>query len=226
MPEQQDHVCLVQAQSLQRIFRQGGEDLIALAEASCQVAPGDRIAIRGPSGSGKSTLLHLLAGLDTPSSGKVSWPARDGTGALRPAYLTIALQTPDLLPALTVGENVALPLLLNGAEPQEAHEQALEILQKLDLAGLADQLPEELSGGQAQRAVLARALVTRPRLILADEPTGQLDHPTAGSLFDRLFELLEKSDCALVIATHDRFVSDRMATQWSMQQGILTGETR
>ena len=214
----------VQAHGLRRVFRQGGQDLVALSEASCVIQPGDRIAISGPSGSGKSTLLHLLAGLDNPTSGSLSWPALGERKTLRPTYISIALQMPDLLPPLTVAENVALPLLLKQAGPQEAQAAAYDILEKLGLAELADQLPEELSGGQAQRVVLARALVTRPRLILADEPTGQLDHPTARAFFDRLFTVLDENS-ALVVATHDPSVAERMDHTWNMRQGILTGAT-
>ncbi|MEP6895733.1 MAG: ATP-binding cassette domain-containing protein [Chloroflexota bacterium] len=111
MPQSQTNSTLVRASSLQRNFKQGGEELTALVEVSCTIAPRDRIAITGPSGSGKSTLLHLLAGLDVPSSGNLGWPAHQTHQPLRPAYISIALQTPDLLPALTVVENVSLPLL-------------------------------------------------------------------------------------------------------------------
>jgi len=215
----------VLAHALQRVFRQAGQELVALSEASCVIRPGDRIAISGPSGSGKSTLLHLLAGLDEPTAGSLSWPALGERQSLRPAYVSIALQVPDLLPPLTAAENVALPLLLNQAAPEQAQAAALDILEKLDLAELAGQLPEELSGGQAQRVVLARALVTHPRLVLADEPTAQLDHPTARDFFDRLLAVLD-DDSALVVATHDPSVAKRMELSWNMRQGILTGATR
>jgi ABC-type lipoprotein export system ATPase subunit len=226
MSETRTNRPLIEARSLSRVFRQGGEDLVALSEAYCTIKPGDRIAIVGPSGSGKSTLLHLLAGLDKPTSGSLAWPAIEAGQSLRPAYLSIALQMPDLLPALTVEENVSLPLLLNRASQVEAIEAAYEILEKFELEDFSDQLPEELSGGQAQRVVLARALVSRPRLILADEPTGQLDHPTAKLMFDHVLGFVEKADCALVIATHDQSISERMATQWKMHQGNLTSAAR
>lgn len=211
----------VQATGVGRIFRQGGEDIQALSNVNCIISPWDCIAITGPSGSGKSTLLQLLAGLDSPSSGNLSWPARQDGQPLRPAYLSIALQTPDLLPALTVLENVELPLLLMHKLAEEAERAAREILDRLGLADLSDQLPEELSGGQAQRVTLARALVTHPRLILADEPTGQLDHPTANVLFDALLTFLNDDDTALVIATHDQAIAERMSIQWKIERGIL-----
>jgi ABC-type lipoprotein export system ATPase subunit len=221
MISEQTGSALVQASALQRVFKQGGRQIDALTDANCTISPGDRIAITGPSGSGKSTLLHLLAGLDVPSSGGLSWPAHQARGSLRPSYLSIALQMPDLLPALTVAENVALPLLLMQMPPDESQSAASNLLKELDLANLADQLPEELSGGQAQRVSLARSLVACPRLVLADEPTGQLDHPTAHRLFDLIFEVLDNSDTAFVIATHDRAVADRMSTQWKIERGVL-----
>jgi ABC-type lipoprotein export system ATPase subunit len=216
---------LLQAQALRRIFRQGRMDIIAVSDASCTIRPGDRIAIIGPSGSGKSTLLHLLAGLDQPTSGTLSWPAFGSRDNLRPKYIGVALQIPGLLPPLTVAENIALPLLLSQVAPEEAQAKAYKVLEELDLSNIADKLPEEISGGQAQRVALTRALVTRPCLILADEPTGQLDHPTAQHLFDLLFASLAGTQTALVIATHDPAVAERLDCIWKMHQGNLTGLT-
>src|SRR5258708_147486 len=158
MTETRSTSAYIEAHALRRVFPQGGQDLVAVTKASCTIRPGDHIAIRGPSGSGKSTLLHLFAGLDSPTSGEISWPACATPKRLRPAYISIALQVPDLMPPLTVLENVSLPLLLNGSMQKEAQSAAFEILKDLDLADLAYQLPEELSGGQAQRVVLSRAL--------------------------------------------------------------------
>lgn len=212
----------MQADDVGRVFRQSGQDLIAVSEASCMIFPSERIAITGPSGSGKSTLLHIFAGLDQPTSGTIIWPALGSPGNLRPTQIGVALQAPGLLPPLTVVENVSLPLLLGNVNPEQAETAALHILQELELEDLADQLPEELSGGQAQRVALARAVVTRPRLILADEPTGQLDHPTAQRFFDLLFALLVGSDTALVIATHDVSIAERFTCVWKIRQGVLT----
>jgi len=216
---------LVLAQSLRRVFHQGGADIVAVSDASCTIQPGDRIAITGPSGSGKSTLLHLFAGLDQPSAGALSWPALGPRESLRPTQIGVSLQMPGLLPSLTVAENVALPLLLSQAAPEQARAAARRILAEQDLAALADKLPEELSGGQAQRVSLIRALVVRPRLILADEPTGQLDHPTAQHMLDLLLATLGGSASALVIATHDPSIAERLDRVWNMHQGALTGNT-
>jgi ABC-type lipoprotein export system ATPase subunit len=214
---------LVQAQALRRVFRQGGTDIVAVSKANCTILPRDRVAIIGPSGSGKSTLIHLFAGLDQPTSGALCWPALGAKDGLRPTQIAVALQMPGLLPPLTVAENVALPLLLCQVAPKEARAAAHRILEEQDLASLAGKLPEELSGGQAQRVALARSLVTRPRLILADEPTGQLDHPTAQHMLDLLFSTLEGSSTALVITTHDPSIAQRLDRVWTMHQGILTG---
>lgn len=216
-------VALAATQHARRIYQRGAAMVVALQDATCMIAPGDRIALVGRSGSGKSTLLHLLGGLDTPTSGTVAWPALGARDSLRPTKVAFVFQMPSLLPPLTVIENVELPLLLGGADPLTARAAAQQALAQMELATLADQLPEELSGGQAQRVAVARALAYRPRLILADEPTGQLDRPTAQHLFDVLLAALEGTDTALVVATHDLTVADRMQHAWQMRQGILEG---
>jgi ABC-type lipoprotein export system ATPase subunit len=214
---------LLEAKSLHRIFTQGDQAVTAVFDISCVICPGNQIAIIGPSGSGKSTLLHLFAGLDQPTSGAITWPALGDPSNLRPAYIGVAPQVPGLLPPLNVLENVALPLLLQDIEPEEARCIAGSYLELLELNDLADQLPEELSGGQAQRIALARALVTQPRLILADEPTGQLDHPTAQKLFDLLFSAIADRGIALVVTTHDPAVAERFDQVWQIHQGRLKG---
>jgi len=204
-----------------RVFGANGSEVVALQHATCRIQRGDRIALVGPSGSGKSTLLHLLAALDEPTTGTVTWPALGERNALRPSKISFVFQTESLLAPLTVLENIEVPRLLAGSNANEARNDASEILGALDLGALADKLPEEISGGQAQRAAVARSLITRPALILADEPTGQLDHHTAAHLLDLLLRRLEGSDTALVIATHDPVVAGRMKMQWTMDHGVL-----
>jgi len=204
-----------------RVFGANGSEVVALQHATCRIHRGDRIALVGPSGSGKSTLLHLLAALDEPTTGTVTWPALGERNTLRPSKISFVFQTESLLAPLTVLENIEVPRLLAGSNANEARNDASEILGALDLGALADKLPEEISGGQAQRAAVARSLITRPALILADEPTGQLDHHTAAHLLDLLLRRLEGSDTALVIATHDPVVAGRMKTQWTMDHGVL-----
>jgi ABC-type lipoprotein export system ATPase subunit len=211
---------LVSAEDVARTFGRGRTAVVAVHGASCQVFPGDQIALVGPSGSGKSSLLHLLAGLDQPTVGRVSWP---GLGAhpsqLPPGTVGLIFQGPSLLPDLDVAENVALPLLLAGRPEHEAVDRTSQLLVRLGLADLAGQLPEELSGGQAQRAAVARALVGNPRLVLADEPTGQLDHASAAVVVDLLVRTAEQVGAGLVIATHDLAVADKLSTRWTMVDG-------
>lgn len=204
-----------------RTYTRGSTTVVALRSATCTIQTGDRIALMGHSGSGKSTLLHLLAGLDTPTSGTIIWPALGPRETLRPGKVSVVFQSQSLLAPLTVIENVEIPLLLGLISAKEAREAAVDALEMMRMSALAEKLPEELSGGQAQRVAVARALASRPKLILADEPTGQLDHPTAKHLFDVLLNALADTDTALVVATHDARIAERMDTTWHIQHGIL-----
>lgn len=207
-----------------RSYLQGKIRVQVLTSITGAVVPGDRIAVVGPSGSGKSTLLHLMGGLDTPTSGSISWPELGPRGDLRPQKIGFIFQTESLLAPLTVVENVELPLLLEGVKPSEARVAAIKALTDIDLETIADKLPEELSGGQAQRVAVARVLSSRPKLILADEPTGQLDHPTAQRLFDVLLACIENSATALIVATHDPAIAGRLRTAWHLEHGRLEVE--
>ena len=211
---------IVEGAAVTRRFRQGDMDVYALRPASFQVRSGDRIALLGPSGSGKSTLLHLMADLDRPSTGRLTWPALGPRGALRPKHIGMVFQAPSLIPTLSAVENVEVPLRLVGGVSRP-REVAMHMLEVLGLAAVADKLPDELSGGQAQRVALARAVVLKPRLVLADEPTGQLDRPTARQTIDALLSAIDGSDAALVIATHDPLVAERMKVTWLMDHGTL-----
>jgi putative ABC transport system ATP-binding protein/lipoprotein-releasing system ATP-binding protein len=166
-----------------------------------------------------------MAGLDEPTHGVVDWPALGDRAALRPGPVAIVFQGPSLLPPLSVAENVALPLVLGGTSNREARERARVALERLDLLELADKLPEEISGGQAQRVAVARGLAGSPRLILADEPTGQLDRHSAAAVVDVLLEAAEHSGAALVVCTHDLAVADRLPDRWEMRSGQLTSST-
>ncbi len=197
--------------------------LIAVDAVSCKVSSGERIVITGRSGSGKSTLLHLLAGLESPSGGTVVWPALGSRGELRPRAIAMILQGPSLLPPLSVIENVALPLVLGGAAEDAARRASAVALTTLGIESLADKLPEELSGGQAQRVAVARVLAGAPRLVFADEPTGQLDHPTAVRMLEVLDAAVAAVGATLVLTTHDRRIAERYSTHWSMADGHLFG---
>jgi len=194
---------------------------VALAFASCVVVRRDRIALLGRSGSGKSTLLHLLGGLTPPTGGQIRWPALGSAETLRPGQVSFVFQAQSLLAPLTALENVALPLLLLGVERGSALLRAAYQLERLGLDTVQHQLPEELSGGQAQRVAVARALVTDPLLILADEPTGQLDSHNAQHLMDVLCSACEQSGAALVVATHDPAIAQRLTQVWQMSRGVL-----
>lgn len=218
---------LVVGKGLGRDFRDGNAGLVTvLANVDCEIVSGARIALVGPSGSGKSTLLHILGGLDKPTTGTVEWPGLGSFEELRPRWIGFVFQTPSLFPALTAVQNVELPLILGGKAPTD-NATAMSLLDSLGLGGVADKLPEELSGGQAQRVAMARALAIGPKLILADEPTGQLDSVTAQLFFDVILKRLEGTDVALVIATHDEAVAARMATRWTMDHGrLVCGRSR
>jgi ABC-type lipoprotein export system ATPase subunit len=203
-----------------RHFRVGNANITALDAVSCSIHTGDRIAIMGPSGSGKSTLMALMSGLDAASTGQVSWPGLASKQDLRPGHVGLAFQTASLIPSLTAIENVEVPLLILG-ERKDVRDRAMAALVALGLAALADRLPEELSGGQAQRVATARALVSKPRLLLADEPTGQLDQTTGQELIKHLIANSERDGTALVIATHDEGVASQMSTIWRMHYGSL-----
>ncbi|MEA2324416.1 MAG: putative transport system ATP-binding protein [Solirubrobacteraceae bacterium] len=220
-----DREPLVRCDGASRTYGDGPTATVALEPVDCDVRARERIAIMGPSGSGKSTLLHLMAGLDEPTLGTVSWPAIGPPEALRPGPVAVIFQGPSLLPPLTVAENVALPLVLGGATEADAQERAAAALRRVGLIDVADKLPEEISGGQAQRAAVARALAGRPRLILADEPTGQLDHESGAVVVDVLLESADHAGAALVVATHDPDVADRLATRWRMRNGRLETTT-
>jgi len=162
-----------------------------------------------------------MGGLDSPTSGAIAWPELGTLETLRPRQVGYVFQTLSLLAPLTVLENVELPLLMTNEKADTARALATAALEKLDLMMIAQKLPEELSGGQAQRVAIARAFAGSPKLILADEPTGQLDHPTAQHLFDELFSALANSETALVVATHDLAIAQRLSTQWHLSHGRL-----
>lgn len=212
---------LVRATGLCRQFGNGQGAVVAIAHATFEIRRGDRIALAGPSGSGKTSLLHLIAALDRPSGGVIEWPALGRAEDLRPGPVAVAFQGPSLLPPLTVAENVALPALLAGAAPGAAAAAASAMIERLGLSDVASKLPEEISGGQAQRAGVARALAGKPRLILADEPTGQLDRSSAMQLVDVLLQQVEATKAALVVATHDAAVAGRLSLHWTITERIL-----
>jgi ABC-type lipoprotein export system ATPase subunit len=216
-----DRLPLVRCERLTRTYGQGQAATVALQATNCEVHVGQRIALVGSSGSGKSTLLHLMAGLDDPTTGAVSWPAIGKREELRPARVAVVFQGPSLLPPLSVLENTALPLVIGGMTDVEAQQVARRALGTLDLEELADKLPEEISGGQAQRVAVARALAGSPSLILADEPTGQLDSVNGAAVIDVLLAASAHAGAALLISTHDLQVAARLPERWEIHSGEL-----
>jgi putative ABC transport system ATP-binding protein len=212
---------LVVCTSAARTYGRGAVAVVAVHGATCTVDSGTRVALTGPSGSGKSTLLHLMAGLDLPTSGTVSWPAWPSGPFQNPSRAGVVFQGQSLIPSLSAVENVAFPLLLQGVGHEEAMARALESLELLGIGWLRDRAPEELSGGQAQRVAVARVVTTRPRLILADEPTGRLDRAAGDRVVGLLVDAAEHLDAGLVVATHDPAVATRLDERWRMRDGEL-----
>ncbi len=216
---------LVEAKAVGKSYEvTAGQVSTVLSGVTCRIEPGARIALIGPSGSGKSTLLHILGGLILPTEGQVSWPALGLAEDLMPEKVQAVFQAPSLFPALNVRDNIALPLLLAGRTGTPGFA-ADDLLARLDLSELALKLPEELSGGQAQRVAMLRALSVAPRLILADEPTGQLDSKTAQAFLTGVIDLADEIGATLLIATHDPAVAARMNRQWSIDHGRLLIDT-
>lgn len=215
---------LVEASGLARVFvrgGRGGRETVGLAPCSFRIAAGDRILLTGASGSGKTTLLNLIAALDRPSAGEIGWPGLGPREALRPTRIGLALQSASLIAWLTCQENVAIALYLADAAA-EADARAHQALSALGVGALADRLPDEISGGQAQRVALARAIVTDPRLLLADEPTSQLDAATAVSTRELLAAWQATSGAAVVLASHDPRMAEGMDRIWRMDHGALS----
>jgi len=212
---------LVRAVDVARTFGVGARAVVAVHGITCAVHAGEQVALTGPSGSGKTTLMHLLGGLDRPTAGTIEWPAIGTRSQLRPGPIAIVFQGPSLLPPLDVLENVTLPLLLQRIPKAAARLAALDALARLGLDDLVAKLPEELSGGQAQRVAVARVLAGRPRLILADEPTGQLDHANATLVVDALAAAATHLGAGLIVNTHDPRIAERFEIRWTMHAGRL-----
>ncbi|MEN4871879.1 lipoprotein-releasing ABC transporter ATP-binding protein LolD [Kosakonia cowanii] len=219
---------LLQCDNLCKRYQEGSVQTDVLHNVSFSMAEGEMMAIVGSSGSGKSTLLHLLGGLDTPTSGDVIFGERPmsklsstAKAELRNRELGFIYQFHHLLPDFTALENVAMPLLIGKKKPAEIDTRAREMLRAVGLEHRASHRPSELSGGERQRVAIARALVNNPRLVLADEPTGNLDARNADSIFELLGELNRTQGTAFLVVTHDLQLAKRMNRQLEMRDGHL-----
>ncbi len=220
---------LLQCDNLCKRYQEGNVQTDVLHDVSFSVGQGEMLAIVGTSGSGKSTLLHLLGGLDTPTSGDVVFDNQSmsklssaAKAELRNRELGFIYQFHHLLPDFTALENVAMPLLIGKHKPAEIDARAREMLRSVGLEHRASHRPSELSGGERQRVAIARALVNNPRLVLADEPTGNLDARNADSIFQLLGELNQSQGTAFLVVTHDLQLAKRMSRQLEMRDGRLT----
>ena len=219
---------VIECKNISKQFADGELKTNVLSDVNLSVQKGDRIAIIGSSGSGKSTLLHLLGGLDKPTSGSIKVHGQDinrlsvkTLSQLRNQSLGFVYQFHHLLPEFSAIENVAIPLIIGGTKPKKAEQQAEDLLIKVGLSHRLVHKPSELSGGERQRAALARALITQPDCLLADEPTGNLDHRTAQGIFDLILELNESLGTALVIVTHDIELASKMGKMLTLKDGRL-----
>ena len=214
--------------SLSKTYHPNGAAVRALREVDLALAPGEFVTVMGPSGCGKSTLLHLSGGLDRPTSGevylngaRVDTLSEAGWAVLRRRQVGFVFQFFNLIGNLTVADNIELPALLAGASSNEARRRRQALLADLSITDKADIVPSQLSGGEQQRVALARALINQPAVLLADEPTGNLDRATAQGVFDLMLELARTQGTAFVVVTHDASLAARCQRQLTLVQGHI-----
>ncbi|WP_307857747.1 ABC transporter ATP-binding protein [Micromonospora sp. C97] len=222
----------IEAVDVSRTYQLDGVSVAALRGVSLTVRPGDYVALVGPSGSGKSTLMHLLGGLDRPTGGRLVIGGRDVNALAPPEMATLrnetigfVFQAFHLLPRTSAVENVALPLVYRGVSARQRRERAAAMLGRVGLGHRLDHRPNQMSGGEQQRVAIARALVTEPTVLLADEPTGNLDSVTGAAVLELLEQLNEESGVALVMVTHDQEVAARAHRRITMRDGVVVADS-
>lgn len=220
---------VIECWHLVKTFTENEIAVEVLKDVSLAVSEGEQLAIMGASGSGKSTLLHILGGLEVATHGSVEIKGCDiqgmghaGRARLRNRYLGFVYQLHHLLPEFSALENVCMPLLIRGAVPERAGEQARSMLEKVGLGARLHHKPSALSGGERQRAAVARALVSNPACVLADEPTGNLDHKTAQQVYELILELNRELGTSFIVVTHDRELASRMDRILHLEDGVLS----
>ena len=219
---------LLEVTALTRVYREGDIETSVLRGVDFSLDANEMTAVVGASGSGKSTLLHILGTLDAPTAGRVLFRGQDlfrmnqaALSSFRNRHLGFVYQFHHLLADFSAFENVAMPLLIAGVSRNEITERVTVLLERVGLKDRMYHRSSELSGGERQRVAIARAIVNRPDLLLADEPTGNLDHRSAGSVFDLLLELREESGCAMMVVTHDRDLASRFERVLTMRDGVI-----
>ncbi len=220
---------LLKTQDLQRVYQQGGENLNILHNIDIEVKAGEIVALVGPSGSGKSTLLQMAGLLDKPTAGKIFIAGQEARAngddehrtALRRQFIGFVYQFHYLLPEFSALENVVIPQMIAGKSKREAETRATELLTRLKLDHRMDHRPARLSGGEQQRVAMARALANSPKLLLADEPTGNLDPETSNSVFEMLTDLVRSSGIGAMIATHNMDLAERMDRILELKAGRI-----
>jgi putative ABC transport system ATP-binding protein len=223
---------LVRLENVEKVFKTKAGPFTALRGVDLQIQEGEFVAIVGPSGSGKSTLINMITGIDRPTSGEVHVAGERLTGLSenkvakwRGKNVGVVFQFFQLLPTLTILENVMMPMLYGGTYKGRRRERAMEVLELVQVPETADDFPSQISGGQQQRAAIARALVNDPKLIVGDEPTGNLDTISAGLVFE-LFENLVRQGKTIVMVTHDRDLAGRIPRVEEVRDGLIVGDRR
>jgi len=229
-----NHSEIIITENLHKTYEDNGVPVHAVQGVDLTINSGEFSSLVGPSGSGKTTLLNLISGLDNPSKGKVwlkgkaiSEMSGKELSDFRRDHIGFIFQAYNLIPVLTVEENIEYIMLLQGVDKEERHHRVMEILEDVDLSGFEDRFPPKLSGGQQQRVAVARAMVARPDIILADEPTANLDSETSGDLLDMMRHLNQKTGMTFVFSTHDQIVIDRAMRVVTLKDGkIFSDKTR
>lgn len=233
MSTQTTNNALIEVRGIERVYKQGEVEVHALRGVDLDIGEGEFTALAGPSGSGKTTLLNAIGALDTPTAGNVRIDGTDVTGfdktegaEYRMEHVGFIFQAYNLIPVFTAYENAEFVMMLQGVSPAERKQRVSELFERVGLSGYEDRKPHELSGGQQQRVAVVRALAAKPQLVLADEPTANLDSETSASLLDLMLELNQEQGVTFVFSSHDDLVLDRARRVVRLDSGHIVGDER